>query len=158
MKTSRFLEVVICISIPLVIGGLSGLATTGAIDSWYAMLNKPSFNPPNYLFGPVWTMLYVLMGISLFLVWKSSQGKSRNKAIVIFMIQMTLNFAWTFLFFYFHWLGFALIEILLLWITITLMILTFYRIDKTAALLQIPYLLWVTFASILNGAIWLLNK
>jgi len=152
------LTIVICIAIPMIIGSLSGLATTGAIDSWYAQLNKPSFNPPNYLFGPVWTFLYVLMGISLFLIWKSPQGNERNMALAIFVIQMVLNFTWTFLFFYFHRPGIALIEIGILWISIMLMILSFYRIDKTASLLQIPYILWVSFASVLNGAIWWLNN
>ena len=158
MKTARFLQVIICISIPLVIGGLSGLATTGAIDSWYATLNKPFFNPPNYIFGPVWTLLYVLMGISLFLIWKSPDGNLRNMALAIFIIQITLNFVWSFFFFYFHWTAIALFDIVILWISIILMIIAFLRIDKTAALFQIPYLLWVSFASVLNAAIWLLNK
>jgi translocator protein len=158
MKTTTILTIVICIAIPLVIGGLSGFATTGAIDTWYAQLNKPSFNPPNYLFGPVWTILYILMGISLFLVWKSPSGNERNMALTIFVIQMVLNFAWTFLFFYFHRPGLALIEIIILWIAILLMIIAFYRIDKIASLLQIPYILWVSFASVLNGAIWFLNR
>ena len=158
MKTNTMLSIVICIAIPMVIGSLSGLATAGAIDNWYAQLTKPSFTPPNYLFGPVWTLLYVLMGISLFLVWKSPAGSERTTAITIFAIQMALNFAWTFLFFYFHRPGTSLIEIGLLWITIFFMIVAFSRIDKTAALLQIPYILWVSFASVLNGAIWYLNR
>ncbi len=86
--------------------------------TWYETLNKPSFNPPNWVFGPVWTTLYFLMGISLFLIWKQLPGRERNRAILVFMIQLFLNFCWSFLFFYFHQLGLALVEILLLWLSI----------------------------------------
>lgn len=147
----------ICILIPLAIGGISGFATASSISDWYVSLNKPSFNPPNYLFAPVWTCLYLLMGISLFLIWKSPEGKDRANALIVFTIQISLNFIWSFLFFKFRLPGLALIEIGLLWISILAMIIVFSRISKPAAYLQIPYLFWVSFAAILNAAIWRLN-
>ena len=158
MNVSKFLTPLICILLPLIIGSLSGLANVGSINTWYAHLNKPSFNPPGYLFGPVWTILYLLMGVSLYLVWKAPDGRMRDYALIIFVIQMVLNFAWSFIFFYFHQPGWALVDIIALWIFIVAMILIFYRISSTSALIQVPYLLWVSFATVLNAAIWLLNK
>ena len=152
-----FITLLICLLIPLSIGGISGFATAASITDWYATLNKPSFNPPNYLFAPVWTTLYALMGISLFIIWRSPTGRMRNNALVIFAVQITLNFFWSFLFFKFKLPGVALIEIVLLWTSILMMIIFFKRVSKLAAFLQIPYLLWVSFASVLNAAIWFLN-
>ena len=144
------------ILLPLIIGGISGYFTASNIDSWYVTLNKPSFNPPNYLFGPVWTSLYVLMGISFFLIISSAK-KEKNKLIGIYLIQLTLNFLWSFIFFKFHALGIAAVEIIILWISILIMIIMFYKTNKWAALINIPYLLWVSFASVLNISIYLLN-
>jgi tryptophan-rich sensory protein len=158
MKMSKFLTPLVCVLIPLIIGSLSGIANIGNLDTWYVQLNKPSFNPPGYLFGPVWTFLYLLMGVSLYLVWKSPEGKLRTNALVVFGLQMLLNFAWSFIFFYFRQTGWALVDIIALWILILVMILIFYKISKVAALIQIPYLLWVSFASVLNASIWILNK
>jgi benzodiazapine receptor len=158
MNVSKFLTPLICILLTLIIGSLSGLANVGSINTWYAQLNKPSFNPPGYLFGPVWTILYLLMGVSLYLVWKAPDGKMRDYALIIFGIQMVLNFVWSFIFFYFHQPGWALVDIIALWVFIVAMIFIFYRISKVAALIQILYLLWVSFATVLNAAIWLLNK
>ena len=152
-----FSSLFICILIPLAIGGLSGFATASGINDWYVSLNKPSFNPPNYLFAPVWTCLYLLMGISLFIIWRSPIGQIRTNALIIFAIQILLNFLWSFLFFKFKMPGLALIEIAMIWISILVMIILFSRISKPAAYLQIPYLLWVSFATILNAAIWRLN-
>lgn len=154
---NKYLKLILCITLPLIIGGISGVATASSINTWFVDLNKPSFNPPNYLFGPVWTILYVLMGISLFLILQKPNTKERKNAIVIFGIQLVLNFCWSFLFFKFHLLGIALIEIIVIWLSIITMIFLFMKVNKTAAYLQIPYLLWVTFASLLNGAIWYLN-
>jgi len=158
MKSIKALStILICLLIPLAIGGISGFATAASITDWYATLNKPSFNPPNYLFAPVWTSLYLLMGVSLFTIWRSPIGRNRTNALLIFAIQLIFNFIWSFLFFKFNLLGVALVEIVLLWISILLMIIIFKRISKLAAFLQIPYLLWVSFATILNSAIWFLN-
>jgi benzodiazapine receptor len=158
MNTDKTLfSLFICLLIPLTIGGLSGFFTSSGINDWYVTLNKPSFNPPGYLFGPVWTLLYLLMGISLFIIWESPIGQIRTNALIIFTIQILLNFAWSFLFFKFRLPGLALIEIVMIWISILVMIILFSRVSKPAAYLQIPYLLWVSFATILNAAIWLLN-
>ena len=147
----------ICLLLPLAIGGISGYATASGIHDWYITLHKPSFNPPNYLFGPVWTLLYLLMGVSLFIIWRSNQGRKRNEALKIFAIQITFNFLWSFLFFRFNLVGVAFMDILVIWFSIVLMIFIFRRVNKIAAYLQIPYLLWVTYATTLHGAIWLLN-
>jgi translocator protein len=157
MKKSDILSLAICIALPLIVGSISGIATSGNINTWHATLNKPVFNPPNYLFGPVWTVLYLLMGISLFMIWRSPSGDLRNYALAIFSIQLVLNFAWSFIFFHFKQTGWAFMEIILIWISVLAMIIIFYRINRTAAFLQIPYILWVSFASVLNGAIWWLN-
>jgi benzodiazapine receptor len=144
------------ILLPLIIGGISGYFTASNIESWYVTLNKPSFNPPNYLFGPVWTSLYVLMGISFFLIWNSTKA-GKNKLIGIYLFQLALNFLWSFIFFKFHALGIAAIEIIILWMSILMMIIMFYKTNKWAGLINIPYLLWVSFASVLNISIYLLN-
>ena len=155
---NRYLKLTPCILIPLLIGAISGIATASSVNNWFVTLHKPSFNPPNYLFGPVWTCLYILMGISIFLILQTPKTKLRKKAVAIFCVQLFLNFCWSFLFFKFQLLGVALIEIILIWISILTMIYTFQKINKTAAYLQVPYLLWVSFASILNASIWWLNK
>lgn len=157
MKGKNILTLLICLTIPLVIGSISGILTADNITTWYVTLNKPSFNPPNYLFGPVWTLLYLLMGVSLYFVWQAPASVDKRNALVIFAIQLALNFVWSFLFFEFKQLGVALAEILLLWACILATILLFSRINKTAAYLQIPYLLWVSFATLLNFSIWQLN-
>jgi translocator protein len=158
MKWSNILKLIASLILPLSLGAIAGIFTSHAIPDWYENLNKPSFNPPNWIFGPVWTALYFLMGISLFLIWKQNTGRDRSRAILVFMIQLILNFCWSFIFFYFHHLGLALIEILLLWLSIFLMIRLFYKIRPVAAYINIPYLLWVTFATVLNAAYYFLNR
>jgi translocator protein len=155
---NKYLKLVICITLPLVAGGVAGFVTTQNIPTWYAELIKPSFNPPNYLFGPVWTTLYVLMGISWFLILQSKESKERTFALRMFYLQWFLNFCWSFLFFQFHALGLALIEIGLMWCSILAMIIGFGKVHKVAAYLQLPYIAWVSFASILNASIWYLNR
>ncbi|MFN5415668.1 MAG: TspO/MBR family protein [Flavobacteriia bacterium] len=149
---------ILCILIPLLIGALGGIATASGVNDWYLTIQKPSFNPPNYLFGPVWSFLYLLMGVSLYMIIQKPKSKLKTNALLIFGLQLTLNFIWSFLFFKFQLLGLAFVEIILIWISILSMILLFRKLNKTAAYLQIPYLLWVSFASILNGAIWYLNS
>ena len=146
------------LALPLVSGLVAGLFTATAIPGWYETLNKPSFNPPNWLFGPVWTTLYILMGISLYLIWKQDAGKGRNLAILIFLLQLLLNFVWSFIFFYYNKIGFALVEIILLWICIGIMLVLFYKIKPIAAIINLPYFLWVTFATILNAGYYFLNR
>ena len=154
---NKYFKLFCCILLTLSIGGVSGVATSSGINNWFMELNKPFFNPPNFLFGPVWTILYLLMGISFFLVLQSPIKVLKRKAIIIFFVQLTLNFFWSFIFFKFQLIGLAFIEIILLWIAILTMIIEFNKINVAAARLQIPYLLWVSFATLLNGAIWWLN-
>ena len=145
------------VGLPLALGAVAGIFTARAIPEWYATLNQPSFNPPNWVFGPVWTVLYILMGISLFLVWRTPPGNERNIAMAVFFLQLLLNFAWSFLFFHYHRIGLALAEIVVLWLAILVMIILFYRIRPAAAWLNIPYILWVSFATVLNAAYFNLN-
>lgn len=155
---NRFLKLALCILLPLTVGGISGFATATSINTWYMTLNKPFFNPPNYLFGPTWTTLYILMGVSLYLILQTPKNELRKKSITIFVVQLFLNFWWSFIFFKFQYLGLALIEIITMWIYILMMIIYFQKIHKTAAYLQIPYLMWVSFATLLNASLWWLNR
>jgi tryptophan-rich sensory protein len=158
MKAIHIGKLLVSLLLPLGIGAVAGMFTAKAIPDWYATLNQPSFNPPNWVFGPVWTTLYILLGISLFLIWKMEAGKARNLAILIFMLQMMLNFAWSFFFFYFKTIGLALLDILALWIMILVMLIHFYKLKPMAAYINIPYLLWVSFATVLNAAYYFLNS
>jgi translocator protein len=138
---------------------LGSATTMSSIPTWYAYLNKPFFNPPNWIFGPVWTILYFLMGVSLYIVWnKNLKNKEKGNAIKVFIFQLILNLLWSLVFFGLHQPLLALITIIMLWISIFLTIKAFYKISKTAAYLLYPYIFWVTFASILNFAIALLNR
>ena len=157
MNKSQFYKLLVSILLPLALGAIAGMFTSQAIPEWYATLIRPSFNPPNWIFGPVWTTLYILMGISLFLIWKQDVSKQRNVAILVFLIQLLLNFGWSFIFFYFNMIGFALVEIVLLWSSIIITLILFYKIKPMASYINIPYLLWVTFAAVLNASYYLLN-
>lgn len=157
-KYIPFLAFVLCVALPLAIGGIGGFFTFQSVKTWYITLNKPSFNPPNWVFGPVWTTLYILMGISSFLVWqKRKQTSLYDKAVVIYLVQLFLNLMWSFLFFYQQEIGWALAEIVILWTVILVNALLFYKINKIAGLLYLPYILWVSFASYLTYSIFLLN-
>jgi translocator protein len=158
MDKSQIFKLLASLSLPLGLGAIAGLFTAEAVPEWYETLNRPSFNPPNWLFGPVWTALYLLMGISFFLIWKQSASKERSFAIIAFLLQLSLNFCWSFIFFYFNMIGFALIEIVFLWISIVIMFFLFYKIKPIAAYINIPYFLWVTFAAILNASYYFLNR
>ena len=150
------MKYVIAILICLAVGGIGGFVTIGAVNSWYLTLNKPSWNPPNYLFGPVWTTLYILMGIAWGMIWNSNSTE-KPKAMQFFIIQLVLNFFWSISFFGMKNISLALFDILVLWIMILLTLIVFNRINKKAAALLIPYILWVSFATALNFAIWRLN-
>lgn len=158
MTKSQILKLIVSVILPVGIGGIAGIFTSEAVPGWYATLNQPSFNPPNWVFGPVWTILYILMGISLFLIWKENYSRKRNIAITVFLMQLALNFAWSLIFFHFRMIGLALVEIILLWISILTMLFIFYRIKPVAAYINIPYLLWVAFATMLNASYYILNK
>jgi tryptophan-rich sensory protein len=151
------IKLIIAILLPMVIGGFSGFLTANSINDWYTTLQQPSFNPPNWVFGPVWTTLYLIMGISLYRIWILPVSEERNFAIVVFFGQMILNFFWSLIFFRWHLIGTALAEIILMWVMIATMIHLFKKLDKVAGIMNVPYLLWVTFASALNAAYFVLN-
>ena len=154
---SKIVRFIISIGLPFLAGGLGSAFTTPAIPNWYANLNKPVFTPPGWVFGPAWTTLYVLMGISFYLIWTKTNFVGYQKALSFFAIQLVLNALWSILFFGLKQPLFALVEIIVLWVAILLTLIPFYKIDKTAGLLLIPYLAWVTFAAILNLSIVILN-
>jgi translocator protein len=174
-------KLILSILICEIAGVIGSFFTTPAIQGWYYFLNKPSFSPPNWLFAPVWTILFLLMGVSLYLVWSKNFAANipadandkkiwnpiskklwfgswrEENAVLIFTLQLILNILWSVIFFGLQSPGFAFVEILMLWIAILYAIVNFYRISKTAAYLLIPYLAWVSFAALLNFSIWQLN-
>ncbi len=155
----KILKIVLVVAVCVTIGYLSGMITRESITTWYPTLVKPVFNPPNWIFAPVWTLLYIMMGIAAGLVWTSgSDEQTTKKALGFFAIQFGLNALWSYLFFGLHNPFLALIEIILLWLMILETYNLFKKIDKTAGLLLLPYLAWVSFAAILNASIWWLNK
>lgn len=149
-------KLILSVGICLGAGALGSLFTVSAIPAWYATLNKPVFSPPNWVFGPAWTILYILMGISLYLVW-TSKGKLKQNALNLFFVQLGLNALWSIIFFGLKNPALAFVNIVALWVAIFLTIRSFNKVNKLAGNLLIPYLLWVTFASILNLSIIILN-
>ena len=154
---NRILRLLICIAFPLIVGGISGFFTVQGVKDWYLTLAKPNFTPPNYLFGPVWTFLYAFMGVAFFRILEKGKSVQKIKAIRIYLWQLFFNFCWSFLFFSQHQIGLALIDILILWVLILIMIFRFKKLDAFAGYSQIPYLLWVSFATALTAAIFILN-
>lgn len=149
-------KLVISILIPLVIGGISAIFTYNAMDS-YDLLTKPAFSPPNILFPIVWTILFILMGISSYMIY-TSNDEERGDALRIYGIQLVLNFFWSIIFFSLELRLVSFVWIILLIIAVIVMIVRFLKINKTAGYLQIPYLLWLLFAAVLNLSIYLLNR
>jgi benzodiazapine receptor len=157
-ELNNTLKLVTSIIICLLAGYIGSFFTSPSIPTWYANLEKPSFNPPDWVFAPVWTILFVLMGISAYLVWdKGAQNKEVRISLFIFGVQLMLNVLWSFLFFRMQSPFYAFVDIIILWAAIALTIGNFYRISRTAGLLLIPYILWVSFATILNFYILRLN-
>lgn len=149
------------LALPVLVGAISGIATASGVGGWYAGIAKPPFNPPGWVFGPVWTLLYLLMGVSSWRVFGTFDGFRAFLLSApggIYLAQLALNFAWSFLFFGFRRPGLAFIEILVLWVVILAMIRVFWLRDPLSGWLQVPYVLWVSFASVLNGSIWWLNR
>jgi len=153
-KTVILILFILLCQLPGIIGSYF---TASSIPVWYAGLNKPWFNPPNFLFGPVWFTLYVMMGISLYIVWNTKSDMSKKSAVIIFSVQLVLNALWSVIFFGMKNPGLAFIEIILLWVFILLSIIKFYPVSRKASYILIPYLLWVSYASVLNFSIWRLN-
>ena len=166
---SFVIKAIVLVTVCEIVGITAGLATAEGVTNWFQIIEKPPFTPPSSLFAPVWTVLYFLMGISTALVWhKGTDNGSENilemdsgrvrVALVLFAIQLVLNFCWSFLFFKYHLLFTAFIEIITMLTFIILTTIYFYKIHKIAGLLMVPYILWVSFASILNFSLWILNK
>ncbi len=154
MNTYRLLiSIIVC----LAAGVIGSIFTTPNIPTWYALLHKPFFSPPNWIFAPVWTTLYILMGISFYIIWE--KGLRKNKTgVLFFALQLILNILWSLLFFGLHNPLFGVICIVFLWASILATIITFYRTSKAAGWLLVPYILWVSFASGLNYFVYILNR
>lgn len=158
MKQFRLFKFVGAIVLPQIAGLVGSIFTAPAIETWYANLNQPSFQPPNWIFGPVWTLLYLLMGIALYFVWlQYHENRKARFAFWFFLAHLVANSLWSILFFGFQQIGLAFLCIVLLWIWILILEFLFARIDVRSAWLLIPYFLWVSFAGTLNLAIWALN-
>ncbi|MDP4120720.1 MAG: TspO/MBR family protein [Bacillota bacterium] len=154
----KWKSLVISLIIPLIVGGISGFLSSGSMEK-FNNLNKPALSPPSLIFPIVWTALYLLMGISAYLIFTSSAPqKQKTIALKIYALQLAVNFLWSIIFFNFSAYLFAFIWLILLWVLILIMIKLFYQISKPAALLQLPYFLWVTFAGWLNLMVYLLNR
>jgi benzodiazapine receptor len=159
MKQRDIWKLVVSIVACLAAGAIGSVFTRSAIPTWYAALEKPPFNPPNWLFAPVWTFLYILMGIAAFLVWRKGLGNRQVRAaLIVFLIQLILNALWSVVFFGLESPLFGLIVISILWVVILVTVIQFFKISRAASVLLWPYLLWVTFAAVLNSSIWLLNR
>ena len=139
------------------VGTVAGLLTTLGMEK-YSAVEKPALTPPEIVFPIVWTILYILMGISAARIWQNGDSKQKAQSLRIYLLQLAFNFVWSLLFFNMQAYGFALVWLIILWLLILLMILSFSKIDKPSAYLQIPYLLWVSFAAYLNFMVWMLNK
>jgi len=153
-NTAKF---IFCVILCELVGSIGAVFTAMSVKTWYLQINKPSFNPPNWLFAPVWGILFFLMGVSLFLVWQKKGQKPIKKAITVFSVQFLFNIAWSMAFFGFHSPLAGLIVIIVLWLAIIWTMIEFYKISKPAGLLFTPYLLWSTFAAFLNATILYLN-
>lgn len=140
------------------IGYIASVFTRGSMN-YYKALNKPVFSPPSWVFGVVWPILYFLMAVAAYIIWiEGKKGKPVKKALVLYIIQLILNFAWPFIFFKLNLYGIAFIEIVILLVTVLLTTKEFFKHNKIAALLMVPYILWLTYAAVLNYFIWLLNE
>ncbi len=158
MRINAFLKLIIAIVVTQLAGIIGSLFTFSAIPTWYATLTKPELNPPSWIFGPMWTTLYLLMGISAFLIWQKGWARKDVKvALSVYVLQLVLNALWSIVFFGLQNPGLALVNIALLFVSIVVTMILFYKISRPAMYLLIPYILWVSFASYLNYAIYALN-
>ncbi|KQB38139.1 Benzodiazepine receptor TspO [Flavobacterium daejeonense] len=157
---NKITKILIVVVTCLAVGYFSGIVTRSAISDWYPTLVKPVFNPPNWVFAPVWTLLYIMMGVAAGLVWNRIDFEKEivKKALIVFAIQLGLNALWSYLFFGLHNPMLAGLEIILLWLMIYETYLQFSKINKISGYLFIPYLAWVSFAAVLNASIWWLNR
>ena len=157
MKIIDVVKLVVSLAVPLLAGFGSSVFTVNSISTWYATLNKPWFSPPNVVFAPVWTTLYLLMGVALFLIWRSPRDHTRDTGLALFAAQLAVNVAWTLAFFGLQNTLYGLLIIIPLWILIAATIYQFYKVEKWASYLLVPYIVWVSIATALNASIYLLN-
>jgi len=141
----------------LLVSALGGLATASSVTDWYTTLNKPPFNPPDWVFAPVWTALYLMMAVAAWRVWRLPGSELRSRGLWLFGVQLVVNLAWSFLFFGWQRIELALFDILLLLVLIALNLRWFWQLDRVAGWLLLPYLAWVAFATLLNASLWWLN-
>ena len=147
----------VLVTLCLLVSAAGGAVTATSVDTWYKALAKPTFNPPDWVFAPVWTTLYFLMGVSGWRIWRRRASRATRGALALFGLQLFLNFAWSVLFFGFQRIDLALIDIVILFVAIVANMILFWRIERLATLLLVPYAAWVVFAIVLNVSIWLLN-
>ena len=158
-KASRdFLGLFAFVILCLAVSGIGGVITATSVDAWYQILEKPPFNPPDWVFAPVWTTLYILMGIAAWRVWRLRSFEVTGKALAVFALQLGLNLVWSFLFFGLQRIDLALVEIVILLCAIITNMVMFWQIDRLAGLLFVPYAVWVAYATVLNASLWLLNE
>ena len=154
----QYKKLIISLLLPQLAGGLGAFLMGNSVSTWYQTLEKPFFNPPSWVFGPVWVTLYLLMGISAYLIWKRTrENKAAKNAMNIYWAHLLLNASWTPIFFGLHNIALAFFAIVALWILILILIIKFFKISKTASYLLMPYILWVSVATALNASIWYLN-
>ena len=157
LNKSKIKPYAVSILLTLAVGGLSGFLTSMGMDSFDA-LTKPPLTPPSFLFPIVWTVLFILMGVGAARIFMTEPTAARNRALIVYVVQLAVNFLWSIIFFNLQAYGFAFFWLILLWVLILTMIYLFCKVDKPAALIQIPYAIWVTYAGYLNLMIWLMNR
>jgi benzodiazapine receptor len=159
LQPQDIVSLIVAIAIPLAVAAVGGAATASSVSTWYPNIEKPAWTPPSWLFGPVWTLLFIMMGVASWLVWRSGGGDPKVRtALILFGAQLAFNLLWSVLFFGLRRPGLALLEIVVLWAFILATLVAFYRLRPAAGLLLVPYQLWVTFATALNAAVWWLNR
>lgn len=153
----RVAMLIVFVGLCLAVGALGGWVTAGSVKTWYPTIAKPWFTPPDWVFGPVWTVLYVMMGVAAWRVWSRASARARREPLALFALQLALNLAWSVVFFGAHRIGGAVVVIVTLEAAILATLIAFRRVDGLAATLLLPYALWVAFAAVLNIAVWRLN-
>lgn len=156
---TQAIALVVAIALPLLVGALGSVFTFDAVRTWYPTLVRPAFAPPSWVFGPVWTTLYVMMGLASWLVWRAGFARPEGRrALTLYAVQLGFNLAWSWLFFGIRQPLLALVDIVVLLVLIGVTVHRFAALSRGAALLLVPYLTWVGFATVLNGAFWWLNR
>lgn len=157
MNRRSVLGLIFWLVLCLAVLAVGGAVTATSVGTWYQDLQKPAFNPPNWVFGPVWTALFLLMAIAAWRVWLRAGASNVNTALAVFCVQLALNLGWSFLFFGLQRIGLALVEVVLLLLVVAANTVIFWRIDRPAGVLFVPYVLWVAYATLLTAAVWRLN-